>query len=239
MRFHLKLQYKEYLNLGVDLIGFSWYNNHNMKIKGITSDTHFGHANIILYANRPFVDLSKDVDSRGRWISHEVSASCARRMDEALIDGWNSVATSENDVILHLGDFAFCDVSRYLHRLRGKILFIAGNHDKQMKEYVRGSGFDQNKVEFLGKLEDVDLDGQMAVVCHYAMRVWNKSHYGSWHLYGHSHASLDEPETMRSMDVGVDAAYKRLGEYRPFTIPEIREIMEKKKFKPVDHHGRE
>jgi hypothetical protein len=24
------------------------------------------------------------------------------------------------------------------------------------------------------------------VLCHYAMRVWNRSHHGAWHLYGHS-----------------------------------------------------
>jgi hypothetical protein len=36
------------------------------------------------------------------------------------------------------------------------------------------------------------------------MRVWNRSHHGSWHLYGHSHGRLPEPPTLLSMDVGVD-----------------------------------
>ena len=31
---------------------------------------------------------------------------------------------------------------------------------------------------------------QLVVLCHYAMRVWDRSHYGSWHLYGHSHGNL-------------------------------------------------
>ena len=205
------------------------------KIKGITADTHFGHANIILYAERPFVDKNTDLDYRGRWISRQISERRAAEMDEALIEGYNSVATGPDDVILHLGDVFFGDPERYLDRLNGKILFVTGNHDKQMLNFLYRNK-NQNKVKHLGNLTEVDLDGQMAVVCHFAMRVWNKSHYGAWHLYGHSHASLDEPDTMRSMDVGVDAAYKRLGEYRPFTIPEISEIMNKKDFKPVDHH---
>lgn len=210
-----------------------------MKIVGITSDTHFGHANVILYANRPFVDKEKDIyidnNGRERWVSHQAASHCVNEMDEELIGSWNSIVESDNDFVLHLGDFAFKRPEEYLDRLRGKILFVPGNHDKQIKEYFRQNS-NQNKIQLLSKLDEVDLDGQMAVVCHFAMRVWNKSHYGAWHLYGHSHASLDEPETMRSMDVGVDAAYKRFGKYRPFTIEEIRNIMNSKKFKAVDHH---
>jgi hypothetical protein len=40
----------------------------------------------------------------------------------------------------------------------------------------------------------------------------------------------------KSMDVGVDAAYKRFGEYRPFSLDEVLKIMENKKIKIVDHH---
>ena len=35
------------------------------------------------------------------------------------------------------------------------------------------------------------------------MKVWDKSHFGSYHLFGHSHGKLvGEPN---SMDIGVDA----------------------------------
>ena len=33
---------------------------------------------------------------------------------------------------------------------------------------------------------------QDIVLCHYAMRVWQKSHYGAWMLYGHSHGTLPD-----------------------------------------------
>ena len=210
------------------------------RIVGITADTHFGHANIILYTNRPFVNLDTEVDERGRWINNRTALDRAEEMDECQIAGWNSVAKTDDDIIVHLGDFAFGDVSRYLHRLNGTIWFISGNHDKQMHAYLRRKP-NQTKVKHLGNLNEIDLyddNGLMnrAVVCHFAMRVWNKSHYGSWQLYGHSHASLEEPESMLSMDTGVDAAKKRLGEYRPFTPEEIQAVMAKRTFKPVDHH---
>jgi len=78
---------------------------------GFTSDTHFGHANIIKYCDRPF----KDID----------------RMDEVLIKNWNA-RVKENDLVIFLGDFCFRGDLRaedYLHRLNGHITFIKGNHD--------------------------------------------------------------------------------------------------------------
>lgn len=49
-----------------------------------TSDSHFGHANIIRYCQRPFAD--------------------ADEMDSALIRIWNSVV-DPRDTVYHLGDF--------------------------------------------------------------------------------------------------------------------------------------
>lgn len=51
-----------------------------------TSDTHFGHSNIIKYCNRPF----KDKDE----------------MNETLISNWNKVVP-EDGIVIHCGDFAF------------------------------------------------------------------------------------------------------------------------------------
>ena len=51
-----------------------------------TSDTHFGHTNIIKYCKRPFNSLEEH--------------------DETLIKNWNN-KVGENDIIFHLGDFAF------------------------------------------------------------------------------------------------------------------------------------
>ena len=50
----------------------------------VTSDTHFGHANIIKYCNRPFPDPAI--------------------MDKAIIDRHNEVVKPE-DTVIHIGDF--------------------------------------------------------------------------------------------------------------------------------------
>jgi hypothetical protein len=53
-------------------------------------------------------------------------------------------------------------------------------------------------------------------------------------LYGHAHGSAEEwmdfymPGRL-SMDVGVDNAYRVLGEYRPFSFPEISSIMKSRR----------
>lgn len=80
-----------------------------------TSDTHFGHANIIKYSNRPFKDR--------------------HHMNEALIDNWNSVVAPEDDVF-HLGDVALGPWEEWddvLTRLNGNLHLSIGNHDRLFK----------------------------------------------------------------------------------------------------------
>ena len=72
---------------------------------------------------------------------------------------------------------------------------------------------------------------------HYAHRVWDKSHHGRIHLYGHSHASLEHEAYGKSMDVGVDAYYRLHGRYEPFSLTEILHIMKLRDVKIIDHHN--
>ena len=55
-------------------------------------------------------------------------------------------------------------------------------------------------------------------LCHYAMRVWNKSHFDAWHLYGHSHACLGS--VGKSLDVGVDNH-----DFFPWSFDEVKDYM--------------
>lgn len=71
---------------------------------------------------------------------------------------------------------------------------------------------------------------------HFAHRVWDKSHHGIIHLYGHSHNSIDN-NWGKSMDCGVDAAREISGAYRPFSLQEIIDIMDKREIKVLDHHN--
>jgi calcineurin-like phosphoesterase family protein len=66
------------------------------------------------------------------------------------------------------------------------------------------------------------------------MRVWNHSHHGSWHLFGHSHGTLTDDTDSLSLDVGVDC-----WGYSPVSMEQLDAKMATKTFKPVDHHDDE
>jgi|SRR5882672_8252093 len=76
-----------------------------------TSDTHFGHKNILEYEkeHRQFETVEE--------------------MNEQLISNWNSTV-KKNDIIYHLGDFAFgAENISIAGRLNGNKRLVMGNHD--------------------------------------------------------------------------------------------------------------
>lgn len=171
-----------------------------------TSDTHFGHKRIIELAKRPFKDLPE--------------------MDLEMICRWNS-KVGPKDWVYHLGDFAFSAPDYYLSQLNGQFKFlIKGNHDNHKNRL--SNGWDHVYKSY----HETEIDGQFLVLCHYGLRVWNKSHYGAIHLYGHSHGNL--PGDSQSMDVGVDCT-----DFYPVNLDDIRARLatQPKRMEP-DHHKR-
>jgi calcineurin-like phosphoesterase family protein len=75
----------------------------------LTSDTHFGHANIIKYCHRPF--------------------SSVEEMDETLVERWNAIVRPQ-DHVYHLGDVAMQPKAlQIVKRLNGHKRLVLGNHD--------------------------------------------------------------------------------------------------------------
>lgn len=201
-----------------------------------TSDLHFGHANVIQYSQRPF--------------------ATADEMDAALVRNWNDVV-SPRDTVYILGDLALkrsAQLIELLQALRGRKHLIFGNHDKALRKDTKALAlFESTQDLRTVKVQDPDAkDGvQRIVLCHFPMLVWDRSHYGAWHLHGHCHGTLaDDPHALR-LDVGVDAwetdgvkvdherrEIFRVREklYRPVEYSEIKERMKTKTWKPVDHH---
>lgn len=68
---------------------------------------------------------------------------------------------------------------------------------------------------------DMEINGHAITLCHYAMRVWNKSHFNAWQLYGHSHGTL--PSAGKQHDVGIDA-----NEFFPVSMENIECMMSDK-----------
>lgn len=191
-----------------------------------TSDSHYNHYNIIKYCNRPF--------------------STVEEMDQHILDKTNAYVKAE-DTLYHLGDIAFARTNRWVDKCRyyldqincRDIRIIWGNHDnksarneagKKLSDYYNCRDFDEIKI-----------NGQRITLCHYAMAIWNKSHRGAWHLYGHSHAGAEDYLNRhfpgrKSMDVGIDNIYKIAGEYRPISFDEVKEIMDSRAGCTFDHH---
>lgn len=154
------------------------------------ADTHFGHRNIIDYCDRPYMDVD-----------------C---MDAALIDNWNAVVQTHDDVWF-LGDFSFHDYRKtdeILCSLRGRKHLITGNHDIKDTESM---GAWQSVMHY----KRLRVGKKKVVLCHYPMETWHGSGGGTLHFHGHSHGNV---RTLPNRyDVGVDAT----GLYRPLTLEEI------------------
>ena len=164
-----------------------------------TADFHLGHKNIIRYCNRPFEAVEK--------------------MNHTIIERLNACVKA-NDILYFLGDFCMGPKARAAElrkQIRCKKIFgVPGNHDKDTRKLIR-------EFSWLNDLAEVSLNGQRIVLCHYAMRVWNQSSHGAWHLYGHSHGRLPESENLPSMDVGVDTH-----DFSPWHFDEINVHMTQK-----------
>ena len=70
----------------------------------------------------------------------------------------------------------------------------------------------------------------LVVLCHYALKVWNASHWGTYHLYGHSHGMLPDDPKSRSFDVGVDCH-----NFYPLAYEEMKGIMKQKEWVRPQH----
>jgi len=185
-------------------------NNNNNTF--FSSDHHFFHSNVIKYSNRPFANVDE--------------------MNYELIARHNAVV-SPDDTVYFLGDFCFTKdvhaVVNILKQMNGRKHFIPGNHDKIMYSGVivkQFESFSPNSFKEIYVLDEAARGGKMSItLCHYAMRVWNKSHYGTYHLYGHSHGGLPDDDKSLSFDVGVDCF-----NYTPVSYQQVKKVMALKKW---------
>lgn len=182
-----------------------------------TSDEHIGHGiashleqqgratGIIKLAKRPFSGLEE--------------------MKETLIERHNeTVSNSPGNLTVHVGDLfwhkvTLDDAQDYLNRLNGRHAFMFGNHDEFMVKYGKhliANGYldwihGENKA---GGAKLFAWNKMKLTVDHFAHRVWEGSHRGHWHVFGHSHNGL--PALGKSFDIGVDGH-----DFRPWSMEEI------------------
>ena len=165
-----------------------------------TSDQHYGHENIIKFCNRPFQNTEE--------------------MKETLIENHNKVV-KPGDRVYHLGDIFWRTTSdnealEILTRLQGEHYYIRGNHEEVLKrsKAVRDSFI------WIRDTENLSVGNYPKIwLAHYAHRVWNGSHKGAYHLFGHTHAELPNVGSL-SFDVGVDAQ-----NFSPISLEQVHQKM--------------
>lgn len=178
-----------------------------------TADLHLGHKNIIKpdYCDRPFATIEEN------------DLELARR--------WDAVVKPEDEVYI-LGDLCFNvrQAEAFLENRPGQKIMIWGNHDpKKAGERARLAPRFVKTGDIL-ETKDPVTDTKI-VMCHYPMLRWNKAHFGSWMLHGHTHGGLIYPMQAKIMDVGVDADGSG---YFPVSLDVVRAHMAARPL--VEHH---
>jgi calcineurin-like phosphoesterase family protein len=179
-----------------------------------TSDTHFGHDEIIDWCRRPYKDVNE--------------------MNEELIKNWNSVV-GPTDVVYHLGDFALGGSRLWkgtLSRLNGKKYLIIGNHDE--KNLRSGYAVYFEGIHWQVKIR---VEGRAIYLNHAPFLCYGGTYRPQekavWQFHGHTHEMQGEnlgedyPRLQYRFpfqyDVGVD-----FNDYRPISFTEIcKKIREK------------
>ncbi len=181
-----------------------------------TSDYHLDHLNIIKYSNRPF--------------------SSVEEMNEAILDRVNQKVKFD-DELYFLGDFVFGQgklekVPKFRKRINcDNIYYIRGNHDewshKHYDDILHDGIFRWIKDVFYLKTVKPNV-----FLSHYCHKVWEASHKGVYHLWGHSHGTLPDDPNSLSMDVGVDC-----NNFYPYSYEDVKKLMANKTWTQVDHHN--
>jgi calcineurin-like phosphoesterase family protein len=152
----------------------------------VTSDLHFGHANIKKFCP----------ETRGRFRDVE-------HMRETMIGEWNQLV-GQDDTVYILGDVAFLPAQEavaIMRRLNGRKILIEGNHDRKLlNDPAFRACFDQ-----VHNYLRLTHNGQLVILFHYPIAEFDQMHRGAVHLHGHLHGNTSGLEHYRVRDMGFDA----------------------------------
>ena len=172
----------------------------------LTSDTHFGHENIIKYIDRPFQTIEE--------------------MDKTLINNINNTVGKDDELYI-LGDFCmnggYSKRSWYRDAIRcKKVHLILGNHDTRLIAHFKPSPFESEQDYCELKYKDVKF-----CLSHYPFLSWNGRDFNSIMCHGHIHSDarlnkINQWQQLRRFDVGVDA-----NNYTPVSLDYILDFFNK------------
>ncbi len=169
------------------------------------ADCHFFHG-----------ALNTKMDKRG--------FDSVEAMNEYMIKKWNDKVTNADTVVI-LGDLSLGTVEEtndLIHRLKGKLCLIVGNHDK----YVEKNGFDRDRFLWIDNYREITDSQKKVICCHYPIPFYEgqyrKRHNGdpkAYMLYGHVHETRDEVLMKKIISMIRDTSYVPIGGEHESSIP--------------------
>jgi calcineurin-like phosphoesterase family protein len=178
-----------------------------------TSDQHYGHKNILVYAHRPFQDVAE--------------------MEDELVARHNALV-KPTDIVIEVGDFTFNErlVTGLLKRLHGRHILICGNHDRAYRSHRSAAYWQKKYLEFgfaqVLQEYEVTMAGQSVRVDHMPYINDSERHVkyeeyrpkddGRWLLHGHVHTAWKFCQKM--INVGVD-----VWDYKPVHFDELAALI--------------
>lgn len=142
------------------------------------SDLHFFHSN-----------LNDRMDKRG--------FASGEAMNEYMIRQWND-RVHKNDEVVILGDLSVGnaeETNEIIHRLKGKLYLITGNHDR----FLQKKEFDASRFVWIKPYGEIHDNNRRVILSHYPVFCYNgqylrdkKGNPRTYMLYGHVHNTYDE-----------------------------------------------
>ena len=189
-------------------------------IKAFYSDPHFGHKNIIRFADRPYFGVKK--------------------MEQELIWNYNQMI-SDDDWVCWVGDcflqLSFTESQHILDALNGHKILVKGNHDRLSNLAYLKMGFSL----VADQLETIVAD-RKCIVAHYPYMPTDKTvarlkaegisvdtryperrpvyQKGQCLIHGHTHSAEKFIEERNMVHIGVDA-----WNYSPAPMNEVEDIV--------------
>lgn len=194
----------------------------------LTSDTHFAHKNICR--------ATSQWDSGSNVRDFE----SLEKMNNFIVDSINSIV-GRNDILYHLGDFAFSGVENYRvfrERLNcNHIHLILGNHDgrhgREFDPVMKNGQRVSQLFESYSVYKELHVKKQTFILFHYPIYSWNHMSSGSIHCFGHTHSSMENRffNGGKSIDVGVDS-----NNYYPYSLDEVVSLVSALPIRREGHH---
>ena len=193
----------------------------------ITSDFHLGHQKDFVWEARGYANPNEHT--------------------KGIVSITNEIVRP-NDVLIFLGDWCLnTTIDQFNETLDmfkcQNIYALWGNHnnphEKGVYKKLVGDKFETypfkyKNMTYYGYYMEAILNGQYCVLCHYPIWIWNEMAHGAWMLCGHSHYGF--PSTQAESDYGKILDLGWDGHNKPWTLEEIKEVMDTKGVPIVDHH---